>query len=91
MKSNYGAIVTEEGVIQEVWRGYSSNILNEENLSEIQDVCCVECPVLDVFEEEVEKALKALKANKAPGPCGVFSDLLKSAGRPEIQQLTRVT
>ena len=41
-------------------------------------------------EEEVEKVLRAMKANKAPGPSGVSSDMLKYAGVPGIQQMTKV-
>ena len=90
IKSDAGEIVTEEGAIQEVWRKYFCKLLNEENPSEIPEVCRVEGPILDVSEEEVEKALRAMKTNKAPGPSGVCSDLLKYAGRPGIQQITRV-
>ena len=90
IKSAAGEIVTEERGIQKVWREYFCNLLNDENPSAIPEVCPVEGPVLEVSEEEVEKALRAMKANKAPGPSGVSSDLLKHAGAPGIQQITRV-
>ena len=63
IKSNAGEIVTEERGIREVWREYFHKLLNEENPSEIPELCGVEGPLLDVSEEEVEKALKATKAN----------------------------
>ena len=44
----------------------------------------------DISEVEVERALRAMKANKAPGPSGVTSDLLKFAGRTGIAQITNV-
>ena len=90
IKSNSGETVTEEEGIQEAWREYFCKLLNEENPSEILELSCAKGPVLDVFEEEVEKTLRAKKANKAPGPSGVSSDLLKCAGRAGIQQLNKV-
>ena len=67
MMSNVGDIVNQEGYIENVWGEYFCKLLNQENPSEIAEVCCVEGLVFDVSEEEVEKALGLMKANKAPG------------------------
>ena len=90
IKNDAGEIVTEESGIQEVWREYFSALLNEENPNEIPEECRVEGPMTDISEVEVERALRAMKANKAPGPSGVSSDLLKFAGRAGITQITKV-
>ena len=89
VKNNAGEIVTEESGIQEVWREYFSALLNEENPNVIPEECCVEGPLTDVSEAEVEMALKAMKVNKAPGPSGLSSDLLKFAGGTGITRITK--
>ena len=65
IKTNKGERVTVKGATQEVWGGNCCKLMSEENPSEISEVCCVEEPVLDVSEEEVEKSLRGMKANKA--------------------------
>ena len=89
VKNNAGEIVTEESGIQEVWREYFCALLNEENPNVIPEESCVEGPLTDVSEAEVEMALKAMKVNKAPGPSGLSSDLLKFAGGTGVTQITR--
>ncbi len=39
----------------------------------------VEGPILSVTEKEVEEALRNMKREKAPGPSGVTTDLLRYA------------
>ena len=90
IKNDAGEIVTDESGIQEVWKEYFSTLLNEENPNVIPGECCVEGPIADVSEAEVERALRAMKANKAPGPSDVSSDLFKYAGRTGLTQITKV-
>ena len=82
--------MTEESGIQEVWRECFGTLLNEENPNMIPEDSCVEGPMIDTSEVEVKRALRAMKANKAPGPSGISSDLLKFTGRTGITQITKV-
>ena len=90
IKNERGEIETERNGIQEVWKNYFTGLLNSENPNEIPEVCEVEGPVTHVTEEEVAKALKAMKPNKAPGPSGITSDVLKATGNTGIRHMTLV-
>ena len=72
------------------WKQYFENLLNECNEHELELVGKVEGPIENVTSEIVERALKKMKNGKAPGPSGITSDLLKAAGKPAIEELTRV-
>ena len=82
--------MTEEKWIQEVWRECFSALLNYENPNVIQEECCVERPVTDISEENVELALRAMKANKALGTSLITSDIFKFAGRTGKTHITKV-
>ena len=89
VKGENGEIATTEEGICERWRSYFNDLLNEENPNEIEEVECVEGPIIDVTEEEVRVAIRSMKANKAPGPSGISSDIFKHAGNAGIKQLTK--
>ena len=59
-------------------------LLNEENPSEIAEVCCVEGSVL-VRRGDGESS-ESIEGKRAPRPSGVSNDWLKCAGRPGIPQ-----
>ncbi len=65
-------------------------LLNEENQYEVNDHIKVEGPILGVTEEEVEEALQKMKREKAPGPSGMTTDLLKYAEETGVQELKKV-
>ena len=90
VKNKDGDIVTEESGIQEVWKEYFNTLLNQENPNEIPHLTCVEGPIADISEDEVARALRAMKPNKAPGPSGISSELLKYSGNAGLKQLTKV-
>ena len=50
---------------------------------------CIEGRLPEVTIEEVEIALKSMKTNKAHGPSGLNSDILKSGGKVVLEQLTK--
>ena len=68
IKNNAGQIVTEESGIQEVWREYFGALLSEEKPTLLTEKSCLEGPMTDISEMEVERALRAMNANKTPGP-----------------------
>ena len=50
----------------------------------------VEGPLYEITEQEVEKALKEMKNDRAAGPSGLTSDMLKYAGHTGMLELLRV-
>ena len=90
VKDEEGDIKVNETEVQERWRGYFRNLLNEENPYRIEEARKVEGPVERIEEEEVVSAMKEMKRGRAPGPSGVTSDLLKLAGKESVKELTRI-
>ena len=86
VKGENTEIITTVAKIRERWKLYFDGLLNEENENEIEHVEPVEGPILDVTEEEVGRAVTSMKANKAPGPSGLSSDVLRAAGEPVVRK-----
>ena len=63
-------------------------LLNWENESKFDGVEAVEGPLYEITG--VEKALKGMKNDRAAGPSGLTSDMLKCAGRTGVLELLRV-
>ncbi len=84
VKDEHDNIKVEEADIMQRWKGYFSELLNEENQYELEDHIKVEGPILGVTEKGVEEALQKMKRGKAPGPLGVTTDLLKYAGETGV-------
>ena len=55
-------------------------LLNGENEREFDGVEAVERYLYEITEQEVERALKVIKNDRAAGPSGLTSDMLKYAG-----------
>ena len=77
VKKTSGEIATTEENITLVWKEYFSTLLNVENNNEIEEAECVHGPIQHISENEVRTALRSMKANKAPGPSGLTSDIIK--------------
>ena len=90
IKDELGAIQVESEEVSERWRRYFEELLNEENENDIPEIEAVKGPIEEITEEEVKKALKGMKTNKAPGPSGLPSDMIKYAGKSAIRELTKV-
>ena len=90
VKGGGGEIMTTECDIRKRWSEYFSELLNVENESEMEEGIAVEGPLQEVTIEEVQLALKSMKPNKAPGPSGLSTDILKSGGGIVVEQLTKV-
>ena len=89
IKDENGNIVVKEKEVRDRWRRYFSTLLNEENPNHIEDVEVIEGPIQEISLDEVNGALKTMKNNKAPGPSGITSDIIKLAGETGIIELHR--
>ena len=84
-----GEILTTEILAR--WREYFDGLLNEENPNAIEeDESTPQGPLADISEREVREAIQSMKANKAPGPSGMTSDILKAAGESVVRHLVKV-
>ena len=90
VKSNTGEIKIEATEVCGRWREYFEVLLNGENESEFDGVEAVEGPLYEITEQEVEKALKGMKNDRAAGPTGLTSDMLKYVGHTGVLELLRV-
>ena len=77
IKDEDGNILTEGGDVANRWKRYFDGLLNSENPSIFEDTPATEGPIMDIVQEEVVASLKKMKKDKAPGPSGVTSDLLR--------------
>ena len=90
IKDENGDILTVSEEVADRWKRYFNELLNAENPSDFEDTPSFEGPILNIDQEEVTKALGKMKREKAPGPSGVTSDLLKYAGASGLEALTSV-
>ena len=63
-------------------------MLNEEfdrKRDKLDKVKLVSGPVEEIKCSKVRKAIAKSKSDKASGPCGVVSEMLKAAGEPGVQ------
>ena len=90
VKDEAGRIQIEDKKITARWRRYFSELLNEENPYELEEVERTVGPINCVKELEVKKALRSMKQGKAPGPSGLTSEMLKAGEERGIKELTRV-
>ncbi len=91
VKGEHGNIKVEEAHIMQRWKRYFSELLNEGNQYEIEDHLKVEGPIPGVTEKEVEEALRKMKRERAPGPSGVITYLLKYAGETGVREMKKVS
>ena len=90
IKSETGEIKIEATEVCGRWREYFEVLLNGENESKFDVVEAVEGPLYEITEQEVEKALNGMKNDRAAGPSGLTSDMLKYVGRTGVLELLRV-
>ena len=87
IKSDTGEIKIEATEVCVRWREYFEVLLNGENESKFDVVEAVEGPLYEITEQEVEKALKGMKNDRAAGPSGLTSDMLKNARHTGVLEL----
>ena len=90
IKDENGTLKVKEEEVMERWRRYFSSLLNETNAYQLEEEQKIEGPIWGITESMIEKALKNMKADKAPGPSGITSDLLKAAGATGVKGLFQV-
>ena len=83
IKDTNGEVVVDEQKVLERWREYYEKLSNEEfpwnkETLTIADATIGPCERFTVTE--VHAAIKKMKNNKAAGPSGVISDMIKAAG-----------
>ena len=83
-------MLTAGGDIADRWERYFKGLLNLENPSIFEDTPPKEGSIMGIFKEDVVAALEGIKKDKAPGPSGVTSSLLRYAGVSGIEALTSV-
>jgi hypothetical protein len=91
VKDEHGRIVMEDDKLMETWRAYYDKLSNEEfpwNKDTLAEAGAVYGPHEQISVEEVRTAVKKMKNNKAAGPTGVVSDLVKAAGEAGIVWVT---
>ena len=81
MKNDAGNVVSDADGMKNIWRKNMEKLLNVENDWDGK----VDCPEVIgphclISEEEVEAAIKGLKIEKAAGPTGVVSEMMKATG-----------
>ena len=81
MKNDAGDVVSDDDGMKNIWRKYMEKLLNVENDWDGE----VDCPGVMgphylISEEGVAAAIKGLKIEKAAGPTGVMSEMMKAAG-----------
>ena len=92
MKSEYGEVLVEQQRVQQRWKEYCEDLLNQENPRERREVCAwkVLKEVEEVTEEEVKTALKKMKKGKARGPDDIPVEVWLILGDVGIEWLTKL-
>ena len=79
MKNDAGNVVSDADGMKNIWRKYMEKLLNVEN-GWIVDCPEVMGPHCLISEEEVAAVIKGLNIEKAAGPTGMVSEMMKAAG-----------
>ena len=92
VKSEYNEVLVENQRVQQRWKGYFEDLLNQENPRERREVCVGKIikEVGEVTEEEVKTALKKMKKGKARGPDDIPVEVWLILGDVGIGWLTKL-
>ena len=92
VKSEYGEVLMEQHRVQQRWKEYFEDLLNQENPRERREVCAwkVIKEVEQVREEETKTALKKMKKGKARGPDDIPVEVWLILGDVGIEWLTKL-
>ncbi|XP_063634908.1 uncharacterized protein LOC134805562 [Cydia splendana] len=89
IKDKSGRLLTSNKEIQERWKEYYSNLLNETYpCKPLPEIPCVQGPIPSISKEEVETAIKKMANHKATGPDEIPAELLKRLGDEGVSFLT---
>ena len=83
VKSECGEVLVEERRVQQRWREYFEDLLNQENPRERREVCArkIMKEVEEITEEEVKTTLKKMKKGKARRPDDIPGGSVAYPGR----------
>ena len=87
-----GEVLSEETEVIRRWKEHFEGLLQKTD-GPYQNTTWREVPLEDdqeILKEEVRRAVKRLKMRKAPGICGVVSEMLKAGGEVVVEWLTEV-
>ena len=92
VKSEYGEVLVEQQRVQQRWKEYFEDLLNQENPRERREVCAwkVIKEVEEVTEEEVKAALKKMKKVKVRVPDDIPVEVWLILGDVGIEWLTKL-
>ena len=92
VKSECGEVLVEEQRVQQRWREYFEDLLNQENPRERREVCArkIMKEVEEITDEEVKTALKKMKKGKARGPDDIPVEAWLILGNVGIRLLTKL-
>ena len=92
VKRKCGEVLVEEQRVQQRWREYFKDMLNQKNLRERREVCAQKImkEVEEITEEEVKTALKKMKKGKARGPNDIPVEAWLIRGDGRIGFLTKL-
>ena len=91
VRDGNGKLVMEEGELREVWRSHYEKLSNEEfdwDKDSLGETQMVSGPIQEISKQEVRAAVMKMKCNKAPGPTGLGTEVLKAAGEDCIDRMT---
>lgn len=80
-------IITEQKELEEEWTEYIKNMFDDER--ELPEIITDGYP-LSILQTEVENAIKHAKTGKAPGPDGVYIEMLKLLNEENALRLCRL-
>ena len=93
VKDAQGKVVVEEEKLLEIWRAYYDKLSNEEfawDKETLTEAGKISGPCEKITVQEVKAAVAKMKNNKAVGPSGVVTEMLKAAGEVGSQWVTEV-
>ncbi|KAK3569915.1 hypothetical protein QTP86_007356 [Hemibagrus guttatus] len=90
IKDRDGKVLTSEETVQNRWKEYFEELMNEENErgKRVEGVNSVEQKVDKIRKDEVRKALKRMKSGKAVGPDDILVEVWKCLAEAAAEFLT---
>ena len=93
VKDSNSCLVVESARIRDDWSEYYEKLLNAEfhwRRDKLDKVEPVSGPAEEIKSSEVREEIAKSKSDKASGPSGVVSEMLRAAGEPGMQWVTSI-
>ena len=86
-----GQLLTDQTEVMDQWKEHFESLFQEDDGgSEQPDLELSQENDKKISEEEVRRAVSRLKGGKAPGTCGIMSEMLKAGGEVAIEWLVNL-